>query len=282
MDYYSPQEKALLQKILQSSTYKLAEADSEFLSRYEARSVRLELDYLKAELAIKEFEVKGTIVVFGSARILPQSVAKEQLEALKESGASDLEIQKAQKAVQMSSYYEDARRLGFLIGSSGKSPSDNRVVVMTGGGPGIMEAANKGAYEAGANSIGLNIKLPHEQFPNPYITPELCFEFHYFAIRKFHFFQRAKAMVVYPGGFGTMDEFFELLTLVQTKKMKHIPVIIIGKEWWQRLINFDFLVEEGTINKEDLEIFYFAKDADDAWGYIVNWYQKADKPLFNN
>ncbi len=281
MDYYNEKEKALLKEILNSPTYKLAEDDKEFINTYEARGIRLELDYLKAELIMKEYGIEHTIVTFGSARILPKDVAQKRLEMLLEKNSSEEELLKAAKALEMSRFYEDARKLGHLIGSSGKSPSDNRVMVMTGGGPGIMEAANRGAYEAGANSIGLNIKLPHEQHPNPYVTPGLCFLFHYFAIRKLHFFQRAKAMVVYPGGFGTMDELFELLTLIQTKTMQQIPVVIVGKEWWKKFLNFDFLIEEGTIAKEDLEIFHIVANATEAWRAIVSWHKEQGRPLFS-
>lgn len=279
--YYSKQEQELLQKIMHSPTYKLAEDDKDFLREYEVRGVRLELDYLKAELTMKRYGIEHTIVVFGSARIFPEEFAQKELQRVYSEEADESLLKSAQKRLEMSCYYEDARRLGYLIGRSGKAPSDNRVMVMTGGGPGIMEAANRGAFEAGANSIGLNITLPHEQTPNPYITPELCFLFHYFSIRKLHFFQRAKAMVVYPGGFGTMDELFELLTLIQTKTMPKIPVVLIGKEWWSRYINFDFLIEEGMIAPKDLHIFSFAKSAQEAWRFIVEWYKASDEPLFS-
>ncbi len=278
--YYSEKELELLKRVLQSPTYKLAEDDKDFLREYEVRGVRLELDYLKAELAMKRYGIEDTIPIFGSARILPQDVAAKSLEKLQKEGGDVVALQRAKKQLEMSRYYEDARELGFIIGSSGKAPSDNRVMVMTGGGPGIMEAANRGAFEAGANSIGLNIVLPHEQHPNPYITPDLCFLFHYFAIRKLHFFQRAKAMVVYPGGFGTMDEFFELLTLIQTESMPRIPVVLVGKEWWSRLLNLDFLIEEGMIGDDDLEIFHPVESAKEAWRTIIEWYEKRGEPLF--
>ncbi len=279
MFYYTKEQLELLEKIENSPSYKLAEDDKEFLKEYETRGVRLELDYLKAELAMKKFGIKSTIVVFGSARILPQEVAKANLDELIKKGIDGVELKKATKALDNSFFYEDARELGAIIGRSGGGVEDNRIMLMTGGGPGIMEAANRGAYEAGANSIGLNINLPHEQHPNPYITPELCLQFHYFAIRKFHFFQRAKAMVVYPGGFGTMDELFELLTLIQTKSMKQIPVVMVGKQWWNDLINFEFLIEEGMILKKDLEIFTIVDNAQEAWESILEWYIKRDKVL---
>ena len=272
MFYYTKEQLKLLEKIENSPSYKLAEDDKEFLKEYETRGVRLELDFLKAELAMKKFGIEATIAIFGSARTLPQDIAKAKVDELIKNGINGLELKEATKTLNNSFFYEDARELGKIIGQSGDGVEDNRIMVMTGGGPGIMEAANRGAYEVGANSIGLNINLPHEQHPNPYITPELCLQFHYFSIRKFHFFQRAKAMVVYPGGFGTMDELFELLTLIQTKSMKQIPVIMVGKQWWSNIINFAFLIEEGVISEKDLEIFTIVDNAQDAWNSIKNWY----------
>jgi len=280
MTYYTDKERELLEKIVVSPTYKLAEDDKDFLKEYETRGVRLELDYLKAELTMKKFGIEHTIAVFGSARILPQKVAKKRVDELITQKASKDEIKRATIALNNSFYYEDARELGKIIGNSGKSPQDNRVIAMTGGGPGIMEAVNKGAWEVGANSIGLNIKLPFEQHPNPYITPELCLLFHYFSIRKFHFFQRAKAMVVYPGGFGTMDELFELLTLKQTGSMQQIPVVMVGKQWWSNFLNIEFLLEEGMISKKDLDIFVMVDSAKEAWEHILNWHSDNAKPLF--
>ena len=280
MDYYSEKEKKLLDEILKSPTYKLAEDDKEFLKEYETRGVRLELDYLKAELAMKKYGIKHTIAIFGSARTLPQEVAKKRVDELISKKGDIEEIKRATKALNNSYFYEDARELGKIIGKSGKSPQDNSVIVMTGGGPGIMEAANRGAWEVGANSIGLNIKLPFEQHPNPYITPELCLLFHYFSIRKFHFFQRSKGMVVYPGGFGTMDELFELLTLKQTGSMQQIPIVLVGKQWWKNFLNIEFLLEEGMISQKDLDIFKMVDSSKDAWDYILKWHKKSGNPLF--
>jgi len=172
----------------------------------------------------------------------------------------------------MSVYYDDARLFGRLVGNAGEGPLDNRVILMTGGGPGIMEAANRGARDVGAKSIGLNIHLPHEQLPNPYIAPELCFQFHYFAIRKLHFFQRAHALVAYPGGFGTLDELFEILTLIQTRKTPLMPVVMVGKEYWKRLLDIGFLIEEGMISPKDPELFSIVDDAHGAWRYIRQWH----------
>ena len=280
MDYYSEKERKLLEEILKSPTYKLAEDDKEFLKEYETRGVRLELDYLKAELAMKKYGIEHTIAIFGSARTLPQEVAKKRVDELISKKGDIEEIKRATKALNNSYFYEDARELGKIIGKSGKSPQDNSVIVMTGGGPGIMEAANRGAWEVGANSIGLNIKLPFEQHPNPYITPELCLLFHYFSIRKFHFFQRSKGMVVYPGGFGTMDELFELLTLKQTGSMQQIPIVLVGKQWWKNFLNIEFLLEEGMISQKDLDIFKMVDNSKDAWDYILKWHKKSGNPLF--
>ncbi len=281
MNYYTKEQQELMQKIISSPTYKLAEDDKDFLKQYETRGVRLELDYLKAELGIRRFGVEATIAIFGSARILPFDVAKKRLDDLINKGATNGELKRATKALEMSHYYEDARALGRYIGLSGYGKDDTRVMVVTGGGPGIMEAANRGSFEVGAKSIGLNIKLPHEQHPNPYITPELCFLFHYFAIRKFHFFQRARAMVVYPGGFGTMDELFELLTLSQTSSMKLMPIVLVGKQWWNNFLNIEFLLDEGVISKEDLELFKMVDSAKEAWSYIIKWYEDRGEPLFD-
>ncbi len=280
MNYYTKKDKNLIKEVCSSPSYKLAEDDKEFLKEYETRGVRLELDYLKAELTMKRHNIVHTIAIFGSARILPQDVAKAKLDDLINSNAPKEDIKAATKALNNSYFYEDARELGKIIGLSGEEPQDNRVIVMTGGGPGIMEAANRGAYEVGANSIGLNIKLPFEQHPNPYVTPELCMLFHYFNIRKFHFFQRSKAMVVYPGGFGTLDELFELLTLKQTGSMQQIPVVLVGKDWWKNLINIDFLLEHQLISKKDLKIFTIVDNAKEAWEHILNWHEDNDTPLF--
>ncbi len=284
-----PNVEKLLERIFQSPSYKLAIEDVDFLRSDNTRGVRLQLDYLKPELIMKRHGIKRTIVVFGSARIKEPATALKELEKIKkmveerpDSKQLLRALRTAEKMVEKSIYYEEARKFGQLVGQSGKGPQDNTLTLMTGGGPGIMEAANRGAFDVGAKSIGLNIQLPHEQFPNPYISPELCFQFHYFAIRKLHFLHRACALVVFPGGFGTLDELFETLTLIQTHKNKPIPVVLVGKEYWHRLINFKFLVEEGTIDAEDLHIFTFKESAQEAWEYILQWYQKRNIDLFNN
>ena len=273
-----PKVDELLQKIFNSPSYKLAIEDKDFLLSDEARGVRLQLDYLKPETIMKKFGIKHTIVVFGSARVKEKNTALKELEEIKKelekTPSKELlkKLRIAESMVEKSIYYEEAREFGRLVGKY-KGTHNNEVVIMTGGGPGIMEAANRGAYEVGAKSIGLNIQLPHEQFPNPYVTPELCFQFYYFAIRKMHFLKKAIALVVFPGGFGTLDELFETLTLIQTKKNKQIPVVLIGKEYWEKLINFEMLVSHGMIDKEDLNIFVYKENAKDAFEYIKNWYE---------
>jgi len=282
-----PKSLELIKTIMKSPTYVMAKEDKEFINSYEARGIRLELDYLKPELKMNEHGIDHTIVVFGSARIVEKETAMKRLSTIQEMlqkkpNDRDLlhELYIAERMVGKSIYYDDARKFGQLVGKSGKNVEDCHVTVMTGGGPGIMEAANRGAYDVGAKSIGLNIKLPHEQYPNPYITPDLCFLFHYFAIRKLHFLNRAKALVVYPGGFGTFDEMFETLTLIQTRKSQTIPVVLVGKSYWEKAINFEFLKDEGVIAPQDLEIFTFADNAKEAWQYILSWHKKQGTPLF--
>jgi len=282
-----PKSLELIKRIMKSPTYTLAEKDEAFMHSYEARGIRLELDYLKAELKMKEYGIEHTIVVFGSARIVERETALKRLSTIekmihKNPDNRNLlrELYVAERMVGKSIYYEDARKFGQLVGKSGRTIEDCSVTIVTGGGPGIMEAANRGAYDVGAKSIGLNIKLPHEQYPNPYITPDLCFLFHYFAVRKLHFLNRAKALVVYPGGFGTFDELFETLTLIQTKKTDEIPIVLIGESYWSKAIDFEFLKDEGVIAPGDLDIFIFADNADEAWEAILSWHQEKGVPLF--
>ncbi len=281
------QSLELIKEIMKSSTYSMPEEDINFLNSYEARGIRLELDYLKPELKMKEYGIEHTIVVFGSARIVEKETAMKRLSSIQEmlqKKPNDRgflhELYVAERMVGKSIYYDDARKFGQLVGQSGENAEDCHVTIMTGGGPGIMEAANRGAYDVGAKSIGLNIKLPHEQYPNPYITPDLCFLFHYFAVRKLHFLNRAKALVVYPGGFGTFDELFETFTLIQTRKTHFIPVVLIGQSYWEKAIDFEFLKEEGVIAPDDLDIFIFADNADEAWKHIIHWHQKKGNSLF--
>ena len=263
---------------LESTSYVLPEQDLAFLTRDEARGVRLQIEYLKPETLLQEHAIRDTVVVYGSTRITEPAAARRSLEALRQALEMDprntILIRKlalAERILAKSRYYEIAREFGRLVGSCCNSDG-SRLVIMTGGGPGIMEAANRGAFEAGAQSVGLNINLPHEQYPNPYITPELCFRFHYFALRKMHLLQRAKALVAFPGGFGTLDELFEVLTLVQTRKIKPVPIVLVGEEYWRRAVDVGFLADEGVIDAEDRELFWFAETANEIWSSILDWY----------
>jgi len=257
-----------------SASYQLAFQDPDLLLRDELRPVRLQLEVLKPELLLQEQHIESTVVVFGSARIPDPETAESQLVSIQaeyEENKDDPLLAKkaaaARKALENSRYYDEARKLGHLVSiNTGK----DKLVVVTGGGPGIMEAANRGAHEAGMPSIGMNITLPHEQNPNPYITPDLNFQFHYFAVRKMHLLMRAKSLVAFPGGFGTLDELFETLTLIQTHKVQPIPVLLFGKAFWQRIVNFEALVDEGTISPEDLDLFVFVDTAEEAWELISN------------
>ena len=257
----------------QSPSYRLAFQDPDFLLKDELRPVRLQLELLKPELILQEHHIESTIVVFGSARIPEPQAALEALRRAEAeldrdpgSGALRQNLRMAERRAANSRYYEEARRLARIIAAHG---DDHRFVVMTGGGPGIMEAANRGAHEVGAASIGMNIVLPHEQLPNPYITPDLNFQFHYFAIRKMHLIMRAKCLIAFPGGFGTLDELFETLTLIQTGKVRRIPVLLFGRTFWERVIHFQALVEEGTISARDLELFTYVDTAEEAWEIIA-------------
>jgi len=264
--------------ILENPHYLPADRDSDFLRKDEVRGVRLEVDYLKPELLMRQYGIEHTIVVFGSTRIVEAAEAKRKIEHLEEAQkrsndpSLEKELRIAKRILDKSIYYDMARTFGSLVGRCGRGADDTRITLMTGGGPGIMEAANRGAFDVGAKSIGLNITLPHEQYPNPYITPELCFQFHYFAIRKLHFLRRAKALVIFPGGFGTFDESFGVLTLVETRKMDPLPIIFVGEDYWRKMLNFDMFVEEGVIDPEDLNMFKFAESAEEAWEMILQWH----------
>jgi uncharacterized protein (TIGR00730 family) len=273
-----------IESILQSPGYRLAEQDADLLARDEARGVRLQLEYLKPELLFAAHAIDHTIVVFGSTRICEPAAARRRVEALRQAQATDpnnrelaLACAIAERVVTNSRYYEIAREFGQLVAAAERKGL--RLVIMTGGGPGIMEAANRGAFDLGAQSAGLNITLPHEQFPNPYVTPDLCLRFHYFALRKLHFVMRAKALVAFPGGYGTFDELFEVLTLVQTRKIKPLPIVLIGESYWRRAVDFDYLVDEGVIDPEDRELLWFAETAPDAWKGILGWYEACGTPL---
>ena len=256
-------------------SYRLAFEDPDFMMLDELRPVRLQLELTKTELLLAKHNIRSTIVVFGGTRILePKACSKnvKLLEAELKKDPRDPDLLKrlaiARRVEAKSGYYKESRRFAELVSRESQNSTGADYVIITGGGPGIMEAANRGAFDCDAKSIGLNITLPMEQLPNRYITPELCLQFRYFAIRKMHFLLRAKALVAFPGGFGTMDELFEALTLVQTDKTKRIPIILFGKDYWTQLINFDFLVAEGTIDPGDLDFFRYADTAEEAWRMI--------------
>jgi uncharacterized protein (TIGR00730 family) len=259
-----------------SSSYIPADRDTEFLQREELRSLRIGIELLKPELIQREQGIESTIVVFGSARLQEQDAAKHALHVAEEEAARTPEdpmrqhkVAIAQRQLALSKYYDVAREFGRLVSSTCQIDGRCDYVIVTGGGPGIMEAANRGAADVGAKSIGLNITLPHEQNPNPYITPKLSFQFRYFAIRKMHFLIRAKALVAFPGGFGTLDELFETLTLLQTGKTENVMVVLVGRDFWERLINWQWLVENGLIGQEDLRLFHYAETAQEAWDLIA-------------
>ncbi len=276
---YSKDKKAMIEKIKNSSSYKKAYEDLSFLKSAQLRPVRLQLELLKPEIILKKHKIENTVVCFGSARIFNKNDSIQRIKLLKkelEKNPKDKilkeKLKDAKKLLKSSKYYEEARRFAKIVASN--TVNGKKFVIVTGGGPGIMEAANRGAYECGEKSIGLNITLPMEQDPNPYISPELCFRFHYFAIRKMHFVMRAKAMVAFPGGFGTMDELFEVLTLVQTGKKSKIPIILLGKEYWKSVINFKKMAELGYISEDDLNIFCYVDSAEKAWKVIKDFYEK--------
>jgi uncharacterized protein (TIGR00730 family) len=278
--------KAALERMEASPTYRQADEDLDFLQEPETRGIRLELEYLKAETRLAEHRIAHTVVVFGGTRLVEKPDAERVLaERARELAAdpdnSDLIARHriAERLVEKCHYYDMAREFGRIVGRCSDRAHNGRIVIMTGGGPGIMEAANRGAAEVGARSVGLNITLPHEQFPNPYITPELCFRFHYFALRKLHFALRARALVVFPGGFGTLDELFELLTLSQTRKMPPVPIVLACERYWSKVFNLEFLVEEGMIDPEDAELFWYADSAEAIWRGILGWYEKRGEPL---
>jgi len=254
----------------QDPAYRLAFQDMDFLLREDLRPVRFQLELLKPELVIDEAGIASTFVMYGSARI----PAPDRAQALLDAAADDTSRKIAERLVAKSRYYDVARELGRLASSFPVDTDGRRhFVVCSGGGPSIMEAANRGAADVGAESIGLNIVLPHEQAPNPYVTPRLSLQFHYFALRKMHFLLHARALAAFPGGFGTFDELFELLTLIQTGKIQPIPVLLYGKEFWQRVVNFDALVEEGVVSAKDLEIFSYCETAEEGWECVQRFYQ---------
>jgi uncharacterized protein (TIGR00730 family) len=262
-------------KLLQSPSYRVAYKDVDLLNQPELRSARLELEFIKPELYFQQNHILSTVVVFGSTRIVEPSIAQALLDQAKQALAEAprdshrrRDVARAEQLLKRSRYYDAAREFARLVSILGQNGRHGEYVVMTGGGPGIMEAANRGAHDVAAKSIGLNIRLPREQQPNVYITPELCFQFHYFAIRKFHFLLRAKALVAFPGGFGTLDELFDALALRQTERMQAIPVILFGREYWEHVIDFPFLADAGMIADGDLDLFDFADTAEEACAIV--------------
>ncbi len=266
-------------RLRRTEAYRKAYMDPDFLTRDELRPVRLQLELLKPEMTLAQYGVKSTVVVFGSARIWDKHQSEERIaeisrllkktpkdKALRNKLASTRRLHDSAK------YYEVAREFGRLVSIKDCLP-DKKLVVVTGGGPGIMEAANRGAYEAGAKSVGLNITLDMEQGPNPFVSPEFCFRFHYFAVRKMHFVMRARALVVFPGGFGTMDELFEVLTLVQTGKKSRLPIVLVGKKYWNDVINFANIAKWGYISKEDLKLFSYAETGEEILRQIAGFYR---------
>jgi len=275
-----------IRALVASPTYRRADQDLDFLDRDDLRPSRLQLDYLKPEILLAEIGVRATIVVFGGTRLVEPASARRRLEVARSAlgaqpGDDDLQrrVRVAERILAKSKYYDVAREFGQIVGRSGEGPLDCRLVIVTGGGPGIMEASNRGAHDVGARSVGLNITLPHEQFPNPYIAPELCFQFRYFALRKLHFMLRARALVAFPGGYGTLDELFETLCLIQTRTVEPLPVVLVGAEFWRRVFDVNYLVDEGVIDPEDADLFWFAETADEIWNGICEWYEQTGETL---
>jgi uncharacterized protein (TIGR00730 family) len=279
--YYDASDENVerIMAILDSTSYTRPDRDFDFMNSDIARPMRLQLEYLKVQTVLEKHNIEKTVVVFGGTRVTQQKRAdiryQKAMDALaQDSKNADLQYQVkvAQRVLDKVKYYQEAVDFASMVARYSKSHSKTPIHVMTGGGPGVMEAANKGAFDEGEESIGLNIDLPFEQFPNPYITPELCFSFRYFALRKLHFMHRARALVAFPGGFGTFDELFEALTVIQTKTINPIPIVLVGKHYWENAVNFEFLAEEGVINRDDLDLFKIVETAQQAWNYILEWY----------
>ena len=268
-----------LRAILDSPTYRLAYEDIDLLGEEELRPLRVQLELLKPERVLREQGIHSTVVVFGSARVSDAETAAARLDALQrqaraappDAGLAQ-ELTRARRRVDQAHHYEQARRFAHLVSERFQQQRRRDFVVVTGGGPGIMEAANRGALEAGARSVGLNITLPHEQAPNPYLSPELAFRFHYFAVRKMHFLMHARGLVAFPGGYGTLDELFEVLTLIQTGKMQRIPVILAGRTFWRRAVDFDLLLEEGYVSAPDLDLFTCVDEAEEIIEALERFY----------
>ncbi len=268
-----------LKEIMEHPSYRLAYLDTEFLRSEDLRPLRLQLELLKPEMMLDQAGIKSTIVVFGGTQIVPRQEAKQyvaEAKAAVKKSPNDPELKRelirAERVLYKSRYYDECRQFAHLVTDYNKQFRDGEFIIKTGGGPGIMEAANRGAYEAGGKSMALNITLPFEQTPNSYITPGFCFQFNYFAIRKMHFLLRAKALVCFPGGFGTLDELFTTLTLRQTGRMQAIPIILYSREYWNKIINFQYLADEGVIGDEHLELFQYTETPEETWKVIVDFY----------
>jgi uncharacterized protein (TIGR00730 family) len=282
-----PDAPERVRQIMEHPSFRRADQDLDLLKRDELRPTRLQLEFLKPELILAEQGICSTIVVLGATRIIETAAALHKVERARKALEQHPQIPElehrlavAERILAKSHYYDVARELGRIVGKAGQGPGDCRLAIVTGGGPGLMEAANRGAYDVGAKSVGLNISLPQEQYPNPYITPELCFQFRYFGLRKMHFHLRAKAVVAFPGGYGTLDELFETLCLIQTRKIKPVPVILVGGQYWRRVFDIEFLASEGTIDPEDAELFDFAETAEEIWKIICDWYKQNGESLF--
>ncbi|WP_017461031.1 LOG family protein [Dyella ginsengisoli] len=277
-----PQVDERLRAIMQHPSYREADSDPAFLHEDAARGVRLQVDYLKAELVLAAHGIERTVLVYGSTRLREPETAKRELASAREAAGSRPDdpataraLQLAERREALSRYYEVGREVGQRVGLAG-IPG---MAILTGGGPGAMESANRGACEAGAQTVGLNIALPREQYPNPYVTPGLCMQFHYFAMRKLHFMKRAVAIVALPGGYGTLDEVFGALTLIQTRKSAPIPIVLVGEDYWRRVFDVDFLLEAGSIDEEDRDLFWYAETAEEAWQGILDWHERNGSPL---
>jgi len=281
-----------MEAILSSPSYSLAQDDRHLLDKPEMRGVRMLLELGKPELAFHADRISSTVIVFGGTQIVERTAAERRLSDARRALAAATavgsasavparlarELQRAEQLLSYCRYYDDAREFARLVSIDNQCDDKRDYVIITGGGPGIMEAANRGAFDVGCKSIGLNIKLPSEQQPNPFITPELCFQFRYFALRKFHFIQRAAAVVLFPGGFGTLDEMFETLTLRQTHRMQPVPIILFGRDYWSRVINFQFLADSGVISDDHLKLFTYAETPEEAWQQIVDFHDSLKKP----
>ncbi|MBW8073269.1 MAG: cytochrome D ubiquinol oxidase subunit II [Ferrovum sp.] len=275
-----------LKAILEHPSYREPDEDTDFIQSESARGVRLQLDYAKAEQGMRGQGIERCIVVFGSTRLREPAMAERELaqivaQCLQAPDDAQLARERhlAENRLSLARYYEVGRELGRLVGKVGNDAGGSRLVVMTGGGPGAMEAANRGAFEEGAPTIGLNITLPREQFPNPYITPGLCFQFHYFSMRKLHFMKRAVAIVALPGGYGTLDELFGALTLIQTRKVAPIPVVLVGEAYWRRVFDSEYMLDQGHIDAEDLDLYWYAETAAEAWEGIQHWHRENGSTL---